>query len=837
MNLNQWNLPYDYFIRWLKKRLQERDIEDWNGNTIGSTSNTFRDINLEFYYSDEHKHLSDFINYKMMSGWNSKTPIFISAQTGAGKNYFIQHTLLETLENNNSQAKDQILILSNRIALNRQSKKQFAERIFELTGYNYIDEMENLYTPKGIDKFCIDFGVVTICSYHQFYERHLLDRKHFKYIICDECHFFTSDSIFNPHTNNILQEVVNKGQDSIRIYMSATLDVAFEAILRTEFSIIENKRNEIEDSYDKEISSILTKMERYNAEIIINNNKIRDPQTGQYFVRNEDLQRKRNVSEYNFDVQKKLNVANIFLNVKFYYLSRDYSYIENIYSFDEYSSLVEKIKKSNNKWLFFSNFEGEKIKKMLAEVGSEFIFISRERINSSDEVNDEYNYIIDNETFRPKILISTSVLDNGINIKNDGRNSSDKVLNIVIDSFDRTEFIQMLGRIRRNSKDKINLYIKKYSVDDLKKLLKNDVKSLLQRLHNDLLDKRAKQQIFDKNLFYYVDDPDIFSNYNPCAIYQLIDRIARILNIIRRIEPNFYIDFDNREIQSIKVRIYKLYGDGQFNSYSWAKSVFDILLTYEELCYLEGIPSNFIGYTISPESRFDNSLKYSFTNYIFEDMIPKFLFDKLQAYFDDYFNILNDREKKLYEKTVKQKLISDNIRELSLRDKFNVVYPILERSDYFITKHLRVDSDSIYEIFDKIEYYRNLVNNDVNDPIEEQLKWIEKVPDDLDCVVLEEKIDTEDEFILKHCVSDYELNLNKTSENVKSDFLKKYGILKEKNQEFPLFKNFFDNKSGSQLLKESFSKFIEGKEYFLQSFRTNDRNHDTYYLFVFNREE
>ena len=109
---------------------------------------------------------------------------------------------------------------------------------------------------------------------------------------------------------------------------------------------------------------------------------------------------------------------------------------------------------------------------------------SREKINSNDEVNDEYNYIIDNEIFRPKILISTSVLDNGINIKNDGRNSSDKVLNIVIDSFDRTEFIQMLGRIRRNSEDKINLYIKKYSTDDLKKLLKNDVKSLLQRLQN-----------------------------------------------------------------------------------------------------------------------------------------------------------------------------------------------------------------------------------------------------------------------------------------------------------------------------------------------------------------
>ena len=103
----------------------------------------------------------------------------------------------------------------------------------------------------------------------------------------------------------------------------------------------------------------------------------------------------------------------------------------------------------------------------------------------------------------------------------------------------------------------------------------------------------------------------------------------------------------------------------------------------------------------------------------------------------------------------------------------------------------------------------------MNAPIEEQLTWIEKVPDELDCLVPEEKINTEDEFILKHCVSDYELNANKTSETgVKSDFVKKYGILKEK-----------------------FSKEIKGKKYVLQSVHTNDRNHDTYYLFVFNEEE
>lgn len=81
-------------------------------------------------------YLIEFITDEEISSWNPQTPVFISAQTGTGKNYFVQHQLLRHLyeENKRNGRNDKILILSNRIALGRQSKQDFAESIAKITG-------------------------------------------------------------------------------------------------------------------------------------------------------------------------------------------------------------------------------------------------------------------------------------------------------------------------------------------------------------------------------------------------------------------------------------------------------------------------------------------------------------------------------------------------------------------------------------------------------------------------------------------------------------------------------------------------------------------------------
>lgn len=63
--------------------------------------------------------------------WEPSQPIFISAQTGQGKNYFIENTLIPYVRNMNyrKNTKQKILILSNRLALKRQIKNALRELI------------------------------------------------------------------------------------------------------------------------------------------------------------------------------------------------------------------------------------------------------------------------------------------------------------------------------------------------------------------------------------------------------------------------------------------------------------------------------------------------------------------------------------------------------------------------------------------------------------------------------------------------------------------------------------------------------------------------------------
>ena len=230
------------------------------------------------------------ITDKEIDKWSYDSPIFISAPTGAGKNTFIQDVLLPKAIAEYPNQNDLILILSNRIALSRQSKIQFAEKVLDYTGINKIDEMKN-YRDEGIDNLFIDFDIVTVCSYHQCYERKLLNNKSFKFIVCDECHFFTSDALFNPKTNEILKYIVIEGEKSIRVYMSATLAVVAQPIIESEC-----------------------------------------------------FRKKNNVY---------LGESGCLIPIKYYYLARNYNYIHKIIAYQKTDELLECIKRTNSKWLIF----------------------------------------------------------------------------------------------------------------------------------------------------------------------------------------------------------------------------------------------------------------------------------------------------------------------------------------------------------------------------------------------------------------------------------------------------------------------------------------------------
>lgn len=437
------------------------------------------EINFKYFsFSEDTKYVSDNIKEEDIAQWTHKQPVFISAQTGRGKNFFLKDILVRMIHDDNIRngVERKILILSNRIALTRQSKKDWNLSLMDITGDNNEEKFE-LYTDKGIDKFLSDLGTVTVCSYQQLLGRaSYLKKQHFAYVIADECHFFTSDAIFNPFTHQILELLVNNFKKSVRVYMSATLEESFVPIITAEYP----------DSYFK----------------------------------NKCL---------------------------YYYFERNFNYIKKICAYDKLEQLVEKIK-SNHKerWLVFvsSKSDGRKFYELCSKEGINKVFLTRESKDSANNSQEHkiYRQIVEEEKFSVQVLISTSVLDNGVNLKDSF------IKHVVIDMLDQTEFIQMLGRVRMLGDDKLNLYIRQYTDEDIEKFFLDDLKKLIRRLKIAFVPNNLRPRYFHnllgnqtevQHMFYLTGDDKCFT-YNPCAVFKLVTRLSTFFKILKS-KSNYFL--------------------------------------------------------------------------------------------------------------------------------------------------------------------------------------------------------------------------------------------------------------------------------------------------------
>ena len=161
-----------------------------------------------------------------------------------------------------------------------------------------------------------------------------------------------------------------------------------------------------------------------------------------------------------------------------YNTNRDYSYV-NPYYFKRIEDIALTIKNdiSSDKWLVFvsKKKDAEKICDIIEDTKT-YSFIDR---NVKD--NEDLKEIINNSKFNSDVLITTKVLDNGIDIKDAA------VKNIVVMALDRVTFLQELGRIRIdiNNPRNINLYMQARSKKTFSSLLHDYEKKLkLFKEHN-----------------------------------------------------------------------------------------------------------------------------------------------------------------------------------------------------------------------------------------------------------------------------------------------------------------------------------------------------------------
>lgn len=532
----------DFKVRVIKGTGKTRYFTDWIEEKTEEGSLKF---NFRLY---DEGYVSDQITEKDLSTWTPRIPVIISTPTGSGKNTFIQTTLLKYAVSNRVKGEnDRILILSNRIALSRQSKRRFAEKVVEYTGnYGCLERLDTLYTAEGSDKLCFNFGPVTVCSYHQLWERKLFEHHHYKYVVCDECHFFTNDSTFNPNTDAILQYIINECQSSIRIYMSATIDTVIEPIIRGEYSLIEQAVRREEEWLDRKYGNPIA---RFNSQA-----------NPYYTFNNPTALLRRYKSEHPLIVQ-------------FYYMHRTYPQINHVYYFTFMRDMINKVLADDDrshKWLFFVSDSkgGERISADFNNSDRKSTFLSRRRVDEMEDIKKAYDAIITNESFKDDVLVTTAILDNGINLKT--AQNGDKVRGVVIDVFKKDQFIQMLGRVRADTSKQLNLFVRKLGKDELKTKMTRILDALVKRLRTDQESIEVKKRFYDKEVFRFTSDKEGFLAYNQLAILQLCTMAIPILKSIEDRGIVEGVHCSTVELDACRIKSLEYYkdGDGRYNPYA-----------------------------------------------------------------------------------------------------------------------------------------------------------------------------------------------------------------------------------------------------------------------------
>lgn len=345
--------------------------------------------------------------------WNPLDPVLITAPTGRGKSTFVFRELVPRC----IQQKKNLLLLSNRVALCTQQK----ELIFEATNH----PLQGLL-PASVLREWEDFGCVRVLTYHKL-THFVNDPKNREwladvmFVVADEAHYYAVDSVFNEWVGDALDCIVTRFKHAIRIYLTATE--------WTVLNILANAEGKLPMLIEKFRCLSFGEIPHYRR-----------------FLR--------------------------------YLFHADYSHVnlQFISGLDYVSKIVEE--SPNDRVLVFTDSK-EKGKQLMHKLNSQFKNRSGFKaiyIDADSKGSQEWEEIIQNQRFEATVLISSQVLDCGINI------IDPTLRHCIVSTFSRTALVQMLGRKRCSPGEKVNLYVcdlgenklnwllaQAYEIDDLVK--------------------------------------------------------------------------------------------------------------------------------------------------------------------------------------------------------------------------------------------------------------------------------------------------------------------------------------------------------------------------------
>lgn len=133
--------------------------------------------------------------------WNSGDIITVTAGTGVGKSYFIKNQLYPIAKKEGKK----ILFFVNRTRLADQFKQEIIR--------DKKDDVIEIILYQSLE--------------YKLKQSELYVKEQYKYIVCDEFHYFLTESKYNDSTDESLNLIL-KENEKIRIFMSATSNAMIE---------------------------------------------------------------------------------------------------------------------------------------------------------------------------------------------------------------------------------------------------------------------------------------------------------------------------------------------------------------------------------------------------------------------------------------------------------------------------------------------------------------------------------------------------------------------------------------------------------------------------------
>lgn len=405
--------------------------------------------------------------------WQVGKNVLISTPTGSGKTTFV----IEVLLRHAIRQGKHVVYYCNRRILNDQFSVISEERIKKMySGSGDISAEEAL---SHLHIFTYQYMERLKTHPNVYYENENTGEKiklqpdDILYYVFDEAHYCISDAIINANTNYWLDSSrrdKDKLKKSICVYLTATPEPLYLFLGQSDFF-----KAQLEENLYKAITTVFGNRQKLSEQI---NKFLAFMEKGiQTHISPGGRIKKEIKLPSKKDLQLALqdgadaplqpwynqleNIISARKNADYYYTDcSDYSHVKPVY-FHKYEDLIQEIEASNSqKWLVFvdNEYQGKRFLEELINEGIEDVgFLSRNEIDHNEESKDVYDDIVTYESYECRILITTSVLDCGINI------CDPKVKNIVIACDNKTGFLQMLGRKRIEQGEELRLFIKAYN--------------------------------------------------------------------------------------------------------------------------------------------------------------------------------------------------------------------------------------------------------------------------------------------------------------------------------------------------------------------------------------